>query len=96
VDSDGSGVIEYTEFLAATLDKRAYLQEDACWAAFRLFDKNGDGKISTEELNEVLQSGDVNDVAARSMADVMAEVDQNSDGEIDFDEFMQMMRGSTK
>jgi len=30
------------------------------------------------------------------MADVMAEVDQNNNGEIDFDEFMQTMRGSTK
>jgi len=44
----------------------------------------------------VLQNGDVKDVAARSMADVVAEVDQNSDGEIDFAEFMQMMRGCTK
>jgi len=95
VDSDGNGVIQYTEFLAATLDKRAYLQEDVCWAAFHHFDKNRDGRISTEELNEVLQSG-VQHAAARSMADVMAEVDQNSDGEIDFDEFMQMMRGSTE
>merc|ERR1712008_331372 len=81
VDSDGSGVIDYTEFLAATLDKRAYLQQELCWAAFLLFDKNGDGKISKEELNEVLQSGDADDAAARSMADLMAEVDQNSDGE---------------
>jgi calcium-dependent protein kinase len=96
VDSDGSGVIDYTEFLAATLDKRAYLQQELCWAAFLLFDKNGDGKISKEELNEVLQSGDADDAAARSMADLVAEVDQNSDGEIDFEEFMHMMRGSTQ
>merc|ERR1712190_392763 len=54
VDSDGSGVIDYTEFLAATLDKRLYLQEDVCWAAFRLFDRNGDGHISKEELQAVL------------------------------------------
>lgn len=26
VDSDGSGVIDYTEFVAATLDKRQYIQ----------------------------------------------------------------------
>merc|ERR1712190_603342 len=31
VDSDGSGVIDYTEFLAATLDKRSYVKEDVCW-----------------------------------------------------------------
>jgi len=67
-----------------------------CWAAFRFFDKHRDGKISTKELNEVLQSVDVQDIATSSMADMMAEVDQNNDGEIDFDEFMQTMRGSTK
>ena len=26
-DTDGSGVIDYTEFLAATLDKKVYVQE---------------------------------------------------------------------
>merc|ERR1712046_90543 len=56
IDSDGSGQIDYTEFLAATLDKRMYLQEDVCWSAFRLFDRNGDGKISQEELKQVLKT----------------------------------------
>merc|ERR1711920_739253 len=54
VDADGSGVIDYTEFLAATLDKRTYLKEDVCWSAFRVFDRNGDGKISQDELKAVL------------------------------------------
>merc|ERR1712151_640851 len=43
VDSDGSGVIDYAEFLAATLDRRVYMKEDVCWSAFRVFDRNGDG-----------------------------------------------------
>merc|ERR1712048_182725 len=55
VDSDGSGVIDYTEFLAATLDKKMYTQEEVCWQAFRVFDKNGDGNISKEEIAMVLQ-----------------------------------------
>merc|ERR1719454_796369 len=59
VDSDGSGVIDYTEFLAATLDKKSYMQEDVCWQAFRVFDRNGDGKISKEELEAVLGNGNV-------------------------------------
>jgi len=95
VDSDGSGVIDYTEFLAATLDKRAYLKEDVCWSAFRLFDKNGDGKISQEELKAVLENDEVKDVAGMStIADLMKEIDGNGDGQIDFQEFMEMMRGS--
>merc|ERR1711972_145012 len=59
VDSDGSGVIDYTEFIAATLDKKQYIQEDVCWQAFRVFDRNGDGKISKEEMKAVLKDEDV-------------------------------------
>merc|ERR1711862_1040831 len=55
VDSDGSGVIDYSEFLAATLDVKVYLQEENVWAEFRAFDLNGDGKISPAELKEVLK-----------------------------------------
>jgi len=94
VDSDGSGVIDYTEFLAATLDKRAYIQEDVVWSAFRVFDRNGDGVISKQELQEVLGSGDVADVVGvENIAEMMSDVDTNGDGNIDFQEFLAMMRG---
>lgn len=94
VDSDGSGVIDYTEFLAATLDRRQYVCEDVCWSAFRVFDRNGDGKISKEELAMVLgDDGVENAVGLKAMADLMKEVDGNGDGQIDFQEFMQMMKG---
>merc|ERR1712203_658923 len=93
IDSDGSGQIDYTEFLAATLDKRVYMQEDTCWSAFRTFDQNGDGKISQEELKKVLHNDDVADVAgAEAIAKLLQEVDGNGDGMIDFQEFMAMMR----
>lgn len=93
VDSDGSGVIDYTEFLAATLDKKVYMAEDVCWQAFRIFDRNGDGKIDRSEIKLVLNDGDVQNQAASDMAAIMQEIDKNNDGEIDFQEFMEMMRG---
>merc|ERR1719453_207555 len=93
VDSDGSGIIDYTEFLAATLDKKVYMAEDVCWQAFRIFDRNGDGKIDKKEIAAVLNDDGVQGAAAKDMAEIMAEIDKNGDGEIDFQEFMQMMRG---
>merc|ERR1712232_648222 len=54
VDVNFNGSIDYSEFLAATLEKRTYIREDVCWSAFRRFDRNGDGQISHEELRQVL------------------------------------------
>lgn len=50
VDIDGNGVIGYTEFLAAALDRKKHLAEQICWKAFNVLDVDGDGKISEEEL----------------------------------------------
>jgi len=91
VDSDGSGVIDYTEFLAATLNKKHYIQENVCWAAFRMFDKNNDGKICQKEIGHVLGDPEVKDTFG-DMASLLQEVDTNGDGEIDFEEFMAMMK----
>merc|ERR1719487_594649 len=107
VDSDGSGVIDYTEFLAATLDKRQYIQEDVCWAAFRVFDLDGNGKITKEELATVLGKGGDTGTGSATVEEVLgvekdeieriiAEADTDTDGELDFDEFMAMMRGHLK
>jgi calcium-dependent protein kinase len=93
VDADGNGLIDYTEFLAATLQKKLYIQEELCWKAFSIFDQNGDGQISREELKQVLNSGEIEDEVGTERIDLlMQEVDANGDGMIDFDEFMAMMQ----
>merc|ERR1719305_432791 len=96
VDSDGSGVIDYTEFMAATLDRQRYMQEDVCWRAFRVFDKDGSGSISKQELQQALTDGEVCDVLhydASMIDEIVKEADSNGDGVIDFDEFFAMMHG---
>merc|ERR1719420_451798 len=96
VDSDGSGVIDYTEFLAATLDKAVYMKESVCWQAFRVFDKNGDGKIDKKEIAALLNNpeSDVAKMAGSDLAEIIKDIDSNGDGEIDFEEFMKMMKGA--
>jgi len=92
VDSDGSGIIDYTEFIAACLDRRAYIQEDRMWSAFRVFDSDNSGKISRKELANVVAGGKLDDVCKRNVDEIMAEADRNGDGEIDFQEFVAMMK----
>jgi calcium-dependent protein kinase len=97
IDADGSGEIDYTEFLAATIDRRSYMREDVCWTAFNVFDLNHDGKISQEELRLVLQNEDVEAIlGVQEAEELMGHVDTNGDGNIDFDEFMAMMRDSAE
>lgn len=46
-DADGSGDINYSEFIAASLDEQIYLREDYLKTAFEMFDKDGSGKIDS-------------------------------------------------
>mmetsp|Transcript_81925 Transcript_81925/g.227133 ORF Transcript_81925/g.227133 Transcript_81925/m.227133 type:complete len:475 (-) Transcript_81925:278-1702(-) len=88
LDTDGSGSIDYTEFIAATLSAKQYLKKEVLWAAFRVFDTDGSGSIDREELKMVLQEQNVQQIDC-----VMQEVDLNGDGKISFDEFCEMMKG---
>jgi calcium-dependent protein kinase len=60
MDIDGNGSISYSEFLAATLDRNIYLQEENLWNAFRVFDRDNSGKITADELKQVLSNANVN------------------------------------
>lgn len=101
IDSDGSGSIDYTEFIAATLDSKQYSKEHVCWAAFKVLDQDGNGKITANELLNVFSysseqgSAGISDNALSDVKNMIKEVDVNGDGEIDFQEFLEMFRRST-
>ena len=88
IDTDNSGVINYTEFLAASIDKRIYLQEDKLRDAFKLFDEDKSGKISKSEISKVLKFKK----SGAEMTKLFEKYDLNGDGEIDFEEFLNMMK----
>lgn len=50
IDTDGSGKIDYTEFLAATMEKSVYMKEEKLHAAFSALDLNNTGRISRDNL----------------------------------------------
>lgn len=90
VDTDQSGFIDYTEFLASTMDTEVYLSEEKLANAFRAFDKDKSGKISAKELRMMIGS-DVQDVDEKIWLEMIKEADIDGDGEISFEEFIKMM-----
>ena len=88
IDTDNSGVIDYTEFIAASLEKKTYLQESKLKDAFKLFDKDGSGKVSKKEITSILNCEKDSDYIDK----LFEKYDLNKDGEIDFDEFSKLMR----
>ncbi|CEM12751.1 unnamed protein product [Vitrella brassicaformis CCMP3155] len=97
VDSDHSGMIDYTEFLVAAMDRRTFLSEKKLEAAFRAFDKDGSGKISKDELAAVFGVGQ--NIAEDLFEEMIREADKDGDGEVDMDEFkslfQQLLRSPT-
>eukprot|EP00746_Dinoflagellata_sp_MGD_P009654 gnl/MRDRNA2_/MRDRNA2_119682_c0_seq1.p1 gnl/MRDRNA2_/MRDRNA2_119682_c0~~gnl/MRDRNA2_/MRDRNA2_119682_c0_seq1.p1 ORF type:complete len:472 (-),score=111.78 gnl/MRDRNA2_/MRDRNA2_119682_c0_seq1:62-1477(-) len=91
LDSDGSGAIDYTEFIAAVMDKSLFTKRENLWMAFRAFDENQDGKISKEELKKFLAGDHGSSISDAKILQMIKEVDKDGDGHIDFDEFVNFM-----
>lgn len=90
IDIDGNGTIDYTEFVMATMNEKNILSNEKLEQAFKMFDKDGGGTISPEEIKEVLGFG--SSINQKLIDDIIKEVDENGDGVIQFDEFVHMMR----
>merc|ERR1719199_204337 len=58
--------------------------------AFALFDKDGNGKISVEELGTVMKNLGQNPTE-EELNDMIKEVDKDGTGTIEFPEFLEMM-----
>ena len=70
----------------AALDRKVLDNQNAVWWAFCEYDKNGDGKISADEIRHVLK-----DLKSEDIDKYIAEYDTNKDGVIDYSEFMMML-----
>jgi calcium-dependent protein kinase len=102
LDNDGSGLIDYSEFLAATMSRHVYLEYDYLWQVFKNFDTKDEGKLSRDDLVQVLSGGKTKKYVKGGKDEVMVEVDlifekydADKSGDIDFDEFMEMMKGQS-
>ena len=89
IDVDGSGFIDYSSWVVATINKEKLLTKEKLLAAFNLFDKDNGGSISADEVKEVLCHGQ-DDFEDGVWDKIINEIDQDGNGEIDFEEFCDM------
>jgi calcium-dependent protein kinase len=85
VDTDNSGFVDYTEFIKATIDFKTITNTGFLKRAFEVFDKDGNGTISANELKRLLAGGNVCEDTIWN--EIIKNVDSNGDGEIDYREF---------
>lgn len=91
IDQDGSGTIDFKEFLNMMAKKIQELSmEDDLIEAFRYFDMDGKGLISTIELKHVL-SNSGEKLSEDEIDDIIREVDTDCDGYIDYKEFVRIL-----
>ncbi|WIA20816.1 hypothetical protein OEZ86_004743 [Tetradesmus obliquus] len=91
VDADGRGVINLQEFLGVmSREIRSYDSEQDIRNAWKVFDKDQRGFIEAKELRHVLTNiGEK--LSAPEMEDMIREADPDSDGKIQYEEFVRML-----
>ena len=91
VDANGNGTVDFPEFLTLMVNKMKDTDsEEEILEAFKVYDKDGNGFISKAELihvmanlGEKLSDGEIDEM--------IREADVNGDGQINYEEFVQMM-----
>jgi len=81
-DVDGDGALSYNELLMTCVQRKLNAKEERLWNAFCKLDLNNDGRITKDEVEQVLN--------AKDAKELIAEVDINGDGTIDYEEFIKM------
>ncbi|CAD5123643.1 DgyrCDS11969 [Dimorphilus gyrociliatus] len=93
IDTEGTGFIEFEEF--CDIVKRKMQEEEderELKEIFRVLDKEKKGEVDVNELRWILKSlGD--DLTEEDIDDMIADVDTDGSGWVDYEEFAKLMLG---
>ena len=88
IDFNNDGSINFSEFLTVNIQKEKLLNEETLDKAFRMFDLDGNGYITIEELKKTMPLEITTKAGWRNL---VSEVDKDGDYQISFKEFKEMM-----
>lgn len=96
VDEEGKGAINFNEFLKVMAQKLqvANDEDEDIIEAFKVFDLDRDGFVSVDEMKSVLSSFGLS-LPRNEIEDMFASVDIDNDGQLNFEEFAELMKFSS-
>ena len=95
IDTNHNGFIEYEEFIRAAVDQNYFLSTNYLRFAFDYFDRDKNGSISFDEIEEIFFVNDKNKKDSKARAQLLKcfkESDTNGNGNLTFDEFIAMTK----
>ncbi|XP_069118558.1 calmodulin-like isoform X2 [Argopecten irradians] len=90
-DINGDGTIDFQEFLLMMAKRRKCPKnDDDLQRAFDVFDKDGNGYISRDELKSVMETLGER-LTEVELDEMLKEADKDGDGQVNYEEFVQIM-----
>jgi calcium-dependent protein kinase len=92
VDYAENGLVNYSEFIAATINAKKFLNDSKLLAIFQSFDIDNTGSISYQNLKDAFSKFG-RDITDQEIEQIMQAHDLDKDKQIDLNEFKLMMCG---
>ena len=89
LDIDRDGGIQIKELELGYVAMKLLSKEERLYRAFKVCDLNNDGMVSLQELEEVLRQKNL--LGDTPLGEILAEVDVDGNGVIDYEEFIKAM-----
>ena len=98
IDKDGDGTVNLKEYFAhmkntsnRNLIHRALVQRSKLRKQFLKFDKDGSGYVTVDEAKQVFDERTGGSIDIEQVKEMLKDSDKNSDGKINYEEFVVMM-----
>ncbi len=88
--SDGLLLVNYTDFIAASLDSKLIFNQQKLWNLFKYFDVRNNDYITVEDLKEVIARGG-RKLPLAELQKMISENEKSQKGKINFEDFCLMM-----